>query len=84
MMGSRGKVGKSFLLVLRTDEGAQDASLGSEFDDLRVLVGIDRVDGQLGASRVDFLWKKQEKPKPGVLATNGSDRSVESEKYQGM
>lgn len=57
------KVGQGLSLVERTDKRAESASLGGKVDDLRVLVGIDGVDGQVGASRVDFLYSQETRAK---------------------
>lgn len=39
----------------RTDKGAQDASLGGKTEEISILIRIDREDGHLGASSVNFL-----------------------------
>lgn len=46
---------------IRTDKRAQNASLGGKTEEISVLVRVDREDGQLGASGINFLNQARDK-----------------------
>jgi len=46
---------------VHTDKRAQHASLGSQIQEIRILVRIDREDRQLGTCSVDFLYRHMHK-----------------------